>query len=224
MDYLPPEPQPPQQPDPPKPQRRGPARAIGTIAAAALAFALKFKVLLIGLKLLAPMWTFALSLWIYVAVFGWRLAIVVMGVLLAHELGHYFAFRAYGLPVRLPAFVPLLGAFTAGSTPDNAEHSAYIALAGPATGFALAAVCWAIGIATMDRFWLACADIGAFLNLFNLIPVTPFDGGRIGAAVWSSREPPAARVRVGVCYAATALGLLALLLQAHAAAGAPAAM
>ena len=54
-----------------------------------------------------------------------------MLVLLAHELGHYFAFRAYGLPVRLPAFVPLLGAFTAGAPPENLEHDAYIALAGP---------------------------------------------------------------------------------------------
>jgi Zn-dependent protease len=146
---------------------------------------LKFKLaLLLGLKLLAPGWTFLLSLWVYVALFGWRLAVVVMLVLLAHELGHYAAFRAYGLPVRLPSFVPLFGAFTAGAPPDNLEHDANIALAGPLTGMGLAAVCLAIGIASHDRFWFACADVSAFLNLFNLIPMPPFDGGRIIGAVW----------------------------------------
>jgi Zn-dependent protease len=183
MDYLPPPSG--DEPSPPKPAGRRPAGFIGTAAAAILAFLLKFKLLLlVGLKLLAPGWTFVLSLWIYVAFFGWRLAVVVMLLLLAHELGHYFAFRAYGLPVRLPSFVPLLGAFTAGAPPDDLEHDAYIALAGPLTGLGLAAVCLGIGMTTSDRFWYACADLSAFLNLFNMIPMPPFDGGRIIAALW----------------------------------------
>ncbi|MEO6836233.1 MAG: site-2 protease family protein [Candidatus Tumulicola sp.] len=182
MDYLPP---PSSDVPSPKPAARRPTGFIGTAAAAILAFLLKFKLaLFLGLKLLAPGWTFLLSLWIYVAFFGWRLAVVVMMLLLAHELGHYFAFRAYGLPVRLPSFIPLLGAFTAGAPPENLEHDAYIALAGPLTGLGLAAVCLGIGIVTGDRFWYACADLSAFLNLFNMIPMPPFDGGRIIAALW----------------------------------------
>ena len=107
-------------------------------------FLFKFKfLLLVGAKLLGVSWTFLLSLWIYVVIFGWQLAVVVMLLLLAHELGHYFAFRAYGLPARLPAFVPLLGAFTAGAAPQDLEQDAYIALAGPLTGLGLAAVCFA---------------------------------------------------------------------------------
>ena len=150
-----------------------------------LAFFLKFKfLLLVGAKLFGVSWTFLLSLWIYVVIFGWKLAVVVMLVLLAHELGHYFAFRAYGLPVRLPAFVPLLGAFTAGAAPEDLEQDAYIALAGPLVGLGLAAVCYAIGETTHDRFWYACADLSAFLNLFNMIPMPPFDGGRIIGALW----------------------------------------
>lgn len=86
--------------------------------------------------------------------------------------------------MRLPAFVPLLGAFTAGATPDDLEQDAYIALAGPLTGLGLAAACYAIGDVTHDRFWFACADLSAFLNLFNMLPVPPFDGGRIIGAVW----------------------------------------
>jgi Zn-dependent protease len=181
MDYLPP----PASDEPsPKPAGRR-SGLVGTAGAAILAFVLKFKlVLLVGLKLLAPSWTFLLSLWIYVVIFGWRIAVAIMLLLLGHELGHYVAFRAYGLPVRLPSFVPLLGAFTVGSRPENLEDDANIALAGPVAGLALAAICYAVGIATNSRFWLACADLSAFLNLFNMIPMPPFDGGRIISALW----------------------------------------
>ncbi len=185
MEYLPP-PSPDDQRETPKPARpRRSSGGIGAILTALAAFALKFKFLLLfGAKLLGISWTFLLSLWIYVAIFGWKLALVVMFVLLAHEMGHYFAFRAYGLPVRLPAFIPLLGAFTAGAPAQDPEHDAYIALAGPLTGLGLAAVCFAIGEVLHDRFWYACADLSAFLNLFNMIPTPPFDGGRIVGVLW----------------------------------------
>jgi Zn-dependent protease len=182
-------------PPPPQPRKRtAAARGIGTIAAALAALAVKFKALLaillqfkfvlVGVKLLSISWTFLLSLWFYVLFFGWRLGIVIVLVLLAHELGHYYAYRAYGLPVRLPIFVPFMGAFTAGAVAPELEHDAYIALAGPVTGLALAAACLGVGISTEDRFWYACADISAFLNLANMLPVLPFDGGRVIGAVW----------------------------------------
>jgi Zn-dependent protease len=181
VDHLPPSVPPPE----PIKQAQRRRSGIGALAAALLAFVLKFKfLLLVGAKLIGVSWTFLLSLWIYVVIFGWKLAVVVMLLLLAHELGHYFAFRAYGLPARLPAFVPLLGAFTAGAVPADLEQDAYIALAGPLVGLGLAAVCYAIGDATRDRFWFACADLSAFLNLFNMIPMPPFDGGRIIGALW----------------------------------------
>jgi Zn-dependent protease len=180
--YLPPQSPEPEAEQPKIARRRG---GIGAILAAAAAFFVKFKfLLLIGAKLIGISWTFLLSLWVYIVIFGWKLAAVVMLLLLAHELGHYFAFRAYGLPVRLPSFVPLLGAFTAGTPPDDLEQDAYIALAGPLVGLGLAAVCYALGEATGDRFWYACADLSAFLNLFNMIPMPPFDGGRIIGALW----------------------------------------
>jgi Zn-dependent protease len=183
VEYLPPSSGP--KPEPPKPARPRQTGGIGAIIAAAAALFFKFKFLLLfGVKLLGVSWTFLLSLWIYIVIFGWKLAVVVMLLLLAHELGHYFAFRAYGLPVRLPAFVPLLGAFTAGAPAQDLEQDAYIALAGPLTGLGLAAVCYAIGETQHDRFWYACADLSAFLNLFNMLPMPPFDGGRVIGALW----------------------------------------
>ncbi len=180
MEYLPPS----REPERPAAKRAN-RSGIGAAVAALAALLVKFKfLLLVGVKLIGVSWTFLLSLWIYIVIFGWKLAVVVMLLLLAHELGHYFAFRAYGLPVRLPAFVPLLGAFTSGAIPEDMEHDAYIALAGPLVGLGLAAACYAVGQVQQDRFWYACADLSAFLNLFNMIPMPPFDGGRIIATVW----------------------------------------
>jgi Zn-dependent protease len=149
-----------------------------------IAILLEFKFLFFFAKVFALSWTFLLSLWLYVLVFGWRFAIVILLTLLVHELGHYFAFRSYGLEARLPQFVPFMGAFTMGVPPDDLEHDAYIALAGPLTGLALAVLCYAIGQLFHDPFWIAVADVSAFLNLFNMLPVPPFDGGRVIAAVW----------------------------------------
>lgn len=148
-----------------------------------LAVLLQFKFLFIGLKLLSLTWPFLLTLWLYVVFFGWKLAIVIILLVLAHEMGHYAAFRAYGLPVKLPVFLPFM-AYTAGAVPADLEQDAYIALAGPLTGLALAATCYGVGLALHDSFWFACADLSAFLNLFNMIPVPPFDGGRVIGAVW----------------------------------------
>ena len=140
--------------------------------------------MLVGLKFLAPTLAVSLSLWLYVALFGWQFAVVIILLLLAHEFGHYFAFRAYGLPAKLPMLIPLFGAVTYGAVPQELEHDAYIALAGPLTGLALAAACYGAGVVTHDRFWFAVADTSAFLNLFNMIPIPPFDGGRIVGAIW----------------------------------------
>ncbi len=185
--------QPPDQSEP-QPQRRPRRGGWGTIAAggavllakfkAFLALLLQAKFLLLGLKLLGSSWTFLLSLWFYVAVFGWQLGIVLVLVLAAHEFGHYMAYKNYGLAVRAPVFVPFMGAFTAGAVAPDLEQDAYIALAGPLTGLVLAGACYALGIANGERFWFACADLAAFLNLFNMLPVLPFDGGRVIGAVW----------------------------------------
>ncbi len=189
MEYLPPpssdEPSPkPVAASEPPPRRKG-LGSLGAIGAAALALLLKFKlVLFLGLKLLGPLWLFLVSLWLYVVLFGWQFAIVIILLLLAHEFGHYFAFRAYGLPAKLPVLIPLLGAVTYGAVPEELEHDAYIALAGPLTGLALAGACYGAGVVTGDRFWFAVADTSAFLNLFNMIPIPPFDGGRIVGAIW----------------------------------------
>lgn len=206
----------PQTPAPQEPPKNAKtAGGIGAVLAAIAAFALKFKGLLAFAKIFASSWTLLLTLWLYAIAFGWRFGVVLVFLILAHELGHYAAFRAYGLPVRLPVFVPFFGAFTAGGVPQDPEHGAYIALAGPLVGLGLGAACYALGVALPDRFWIACASVGTFMNLFNMIPVVPFDGGRVVASARAVRG--GARFWIYTWYLAVAAGLALVLWQSYVA-------
>ncbi len=189
------------------------------------ALLLKAKALLfflLHLQFLGFIGTLGLSLWLYVVAFGWRFALVLTIVLVAHEFGHYAAFRGYGLAVRLPNFVPFLGAFTAGTVPASLEEDGYISLAGPLTGLGLAAACGSIATFAPNPIWNAVAYFSALLNLFNLIPVGFFDGGRIVRAIFPPANDPraathdgAARLRVAGAYLGTAIGLLWIVIATH---------
>ncbi len=194
--------------------KRKAAGGIGVIATALAAVVAKFAAVA---KLFAASWTIVLTLWLYAAAFGWRFGVILVLLILAHELGHYAAFRAYGLPVRLPVFVPFLGAFTTGAAPRDPEHSAYIALAGPLVGLGLSAACYALGVATRDHLWLVAAATGAFLNLFNMIPVPPFDGGRVVLSARAIRS--FSRYTAYAWYVAVAVGLVLTTWQSYAALG-----
>lgn len=142
-----------------------------------------FKWAFVALKVLTYGGSYFISLWFYALFWGWKFALVFILMIFAHEMGHYVTIRNYGLPARLPMFVPGLGAYTLGGVPESLEHDAYIALAGPLTGLGVSAICYAMGMQTHQAFWLMAANVGAFVNLFNMIPAMPFDGGRIAGAL-----------------------------------------
>jgi Zn-dependent protease len=144
-----------------------------------LALLLSFKWLLLAPKLLLSFGSIFLSLWFYAVIFGWKLGIVFVAMILVHEMGHLLTFRNFGIPVSLPYFIPGLGAFVSSPMSPDPARNAIAALAGPAFGVAAAAVCWSYAITTGEPFWTACAYIGFFINLFNLIPALPLDGGRV---------------------------------------------
>ena len=181
---------------PPEPERRraqDTAKGLGALAVGAAVLLAKFKTLLFLLlnlkwalllvKLLTYGGSFFISLALYAMFWGWKFALVFVVMILAHELGHYVTIRSYGLPARWPMFVPFMGAYTLGGVPESLEHDAYIALAGPLTGLGAAAVCFFLGYQQHEAFWYMAAYVGAFVNLFNMIPTPPFDGGRIAGAL-----------------------------------------
>lgn len=136
-------------------------------------------------KVLGSAGTMILSLGIYAMLFGWRYAAGFIGLLFVHEMGHYIAARQRGLDVGLPTFIPFLGAWIElKDRPHDAETEAYIGLAGPLVGTLGALACyWFWRSADGPTWLLAVAYSGFFLNLFNLIPMSPLDGGRITAVL-----------------------------------------
>jgi len=125
-----------------------------------------------------------LSLIVYAWLFGWRYAAGFIVLLFVHEMGHYVAARRRGLDVGAPTFIPFVGAWIElKQLPHDAETEAYVGLGGPLIGSLGALVCYWLA-RSYDATWLlAVAYAGFFINLFNLIPLSPFDGGRITAVL-----------------------------------------
>lgn len=135
-------------------------------------------------KLLVSAGTMVVSLGVYASIWGWRFAAGFLGLLVAHEMGHYLAARQRGLSVGLPAFIPFIGAWMAlREQPRSVETEAYIAFAGPFVGTLAAFAVYGWAEHTGDVMLLAIAYSGFILNLFNLLPLSPLDGGRITAVL-----------------------------------------
>ena len=125
-----------------------------------------------------------LSVLAYSLIYGWRYAVGFVMLLFVHEMGHYIAARQRGLDVGAPTFIPFVGAWIQlKDMPHNAETEAYVGLGGPLLGSIGALVCYFIARQTDSSLLLAISYAGFFLNLFNLIPLSPLDGGRITAVL-----------------------------------------
>ena len=137
----------------------------------------KFKLFTVAGSMLVSIGAYAL-LW------GWQFAVGFVLLLFVHELGHVLEAKRQGLPVSAPLFIPFLGALiTLKRLPDNAWAEAKVAIAGPIVGGLGAAAVWLAGESADSELLVALGFTGFFLNLFNLAPISPLDGGRIVAAI-----------------------------------------
>lgn len=126
----------------------------------------------------------------YSLVFSWQFAVAFVILVGVHECGHVFAMWRSGVKVRGIYFIPFVGGVAVSEGPAaSAGRSAYIAINGPIWGALLALACFAAFVATGEEwaFIGAVAAWGALINLFNLMPIMPLDGGRILAALGVSR-------------------------------------
>jgi Zn-dependent protease len=123
-------------------------------------------------------------IWVYSHIFGWPLAIGVVLLIFVHEMGHVFAAMALGIPVSAPIFIPFIGAsIIMKQNPRDAWCEALMAYAGPLAGGAGGWICLLAGTELRMPVLTAIASFTFVINLFNLIPVPPLDGGRVCAAV-----------------------------------------
>jgi Zn-dependent protease len=161
-------------------------RGGGALAALA-ALAAKGKALLLllpKLKLLTTSGTMLVSIAAYSFLWGWKFAIGFVILLFVHEMGHVIQLRREGVEASAPVFIPFMGAVVwAKQLGGNALAEARVGLAGPVLGSIGAAACLPIAALTGNDLFTALAFTGFFLNLFNLAPMLPLDGGRAMAAM-----------------------------------------
>jgi Zn-dependent protease len=189
--WLPPAPQPvptpAPRPEPSAPRKRGLGGGLLLVGVLLFKFGAKLKALLLLLPKLKVFTTSAsmlVSIAAYSLIWGWTFALGFVVLLLVHEMGHVIQLRREGVEASAPLFIPFLGAVVgAKSLGGNALAEARVGLAGPVLGSLGAAALVPVALATDNDFWFALAFTGFFLNLFNLLPVVPLDGGRAFAAM-----------------------------------------
>jgi Zn-dependent protease len=171
------------------PERKPPwwRRFGGGLLAVVVFAAAKLKAILLLLpkiKVLTTSGSMLVSVAAYSLIWGWKFAVGFVVLLFVHEMGHVIALRREGVQASAPLFIPFLGALVwAKSLGGNALAEARVGLAGPILGTIGAAACLPVGWLTGADMWTALAFTGFLLNLFNLLPVTPLDGGRAMAAL-----------------------------------------
>lgn len=142
-----------------------------------------FKLLKL-MKFTKAFMTFAsmiISAFVYAIFLGPWFAIGLILMLFIHEMGHIIALKIKGYSAPGPVFIPMLGAVIFAPRFENPEDEAFIGYGGPLVGGLAALILfgvWAL-IPKPSDILLMTSYIAAYLNLFNLIPIRPLDGGRI---------------------------------------------
>lgn len=197
------------------------AAAGGMGALAMLAFKSKFlliaaltkgKLLLLGLTKAGTFLTMFAAMGVYWTAFGLPFAIGLVLSIYVHEMGHVAALRRYGVKASAPMFIPGVGALVRLKQGlYDPRQDARVGLAGPIWGLGAALACAGVFLAGGGPIWAAIARIGAFINLFNLIPLGPLDGGR----AYRSMDRPQrwlATAALATAWAMTSDGILVLLM------------
>ncbi len=140
--------------------------------------------LLPKLKILATSGSMLVSIGAYALIWGWKFGVGFVALLFVHEMGPVVQLRREGIKASAPMFIPFLGALVAmKQMPKDAGAEARVGLAGPVLGSLGALAVLGLYGLTGNELFKALAFVGFFLNLFNLLPVLPLDGGRAMAAL-----------------------------------------
>ncbi|MGH9552226.1 MAG: site-2 protease family protein, partial [Terriglobales bacterium] len=119
-----------------------------------------------------------LSIGVFTAMYGWSYGVAVVLLIFIHEMGHWIWMKASGFEPKAPMFIPGIGAYVAMTKlPPNETERAWVAFAGPLIGGIGSAVLYWAGMHTGNEWMMAAGNTGFFLNLLQLLPARPLDGG-----------------------------------------------
>jgi Zn-dependent protease len=162
---------------------------IGVVLVIVAKFFAKLKFILIPILKFLPLLlktggTMLLSVGGYALFWGWRFALGLVLLIFVHECGHLVVARIFGLKVGAPVFIPFMGAIIAlKEAPKDAWMEAWVGIGGPLLGTVGAVICLGLFMLTGNPLFLGLTYTGFFMNLFNLAPISPLDGGRIVTAL-----------------------------------------
>lgn len=172
----------------------------------------KGKLLLLGFTKAGTLFSMALSFGIYWTAWGWRFALGLILCIYVHEMGHIAALRKLGIKASVPTFIPGIGAvIRTQQMPVSPRENARVGLAGPIWGGVASLILFMVYAYTGITSIGAIAKVSAWINLFNLLPISPLDGGR-GFSALSKKGCILATVIIGIMWYFTNEGLLILLL------------
>lgn len=161
-------------------------RALGPLGIAVAFILSKLKLIIPLLKFtkLGTLVSMLISVGFYMQLWGWPFAVGFVLLIFVHEMGHAVVLRRQGIHAGAPVFIPFVGAVIAmKGLPRDAYVEALVGIGGPILGSVGALACLVVGWATGSAFWYALAWVGFMINLFNLIPISPLDGGRIAGVI-----------------------------------------
>ena len=176
---------------------------------------LKFKglaLLLLKVKFLGTALTMLLSIGVYALLFPVWFAVGIVVLIWVHEMGHVLQLRREGIPASAPMFIPLLGAFVAmKQMPKDALAEARVGLAGPVLGTLGGLATLGLYAATREPVFLGLAYFNSIINLFNLAPLLPLDGGRAVGAMSLAFQVAGLVAMVALFFVAPIMAIIALL-------------
>lgn len=179
-----------------------------------LALAIKLGPKLASVLFKSKVFWAAASLAAYSTVFSWKFALILMGSVFFHELGHVRAMKVFGIQVKGIYFLPFMGGAAVGTgRVTHRKADAYIALWGPLWGFALALATLDVYFVTGSEYVATVAAWMAAINLFNLLPVWPLDGGRFITSIARSVGTRAGLAALVGGYLALGVGAIVLKLS-----------
>lgn len=142
----------------------------------------------------------------YAWLFTVEFALVIVACLVVHEYGHIRAMQYFGIKTKGIYLIPFVGGLAVSDDKINTRwQDVVISIMGPCFGLFMSLACLIIYSVTGIELFAGAAVLSSLLNLFNLLPILPLDGGHVLKSISFSMR---SWVGLSVCMAGIGLGLL----------------
>ncbi len=140
----------------------------------------------------------------YAWLFSLEFALVLIACLVAHEYGHVKAMQYFGIKTKGIYLVPFVGGLAVADDKINTRwQDVVISIMGPCFGLMMSVLCLILYGLTELELFAGAAVLGSLLNLFNLLPILPLDGGHVIKSISFSMR---SWIGLSVCTAGIVLG------------------